>query len=817
MGATDFKVIQLLLLISLSEICGAQKDITLSVFQVSTKSMTVRWSRYSGASSYKITATPKNSPQPSAFAQFSGNSVMGSVNSLSANTMYTMRVEAIDKAGNILSSAELDGSSSPEVPTIKQAYSKQSDSITVEFSEVMGANGYILRAESEVGDFFSETAVTSSPGTVLQLQPYTDYTLSVMSVNSAGRSQPSAPVQIRTVVVAPQLNSTSPRNDTILVTWSPVNNTVLYTLCIIKEGSNSRLKLNTSDPFMTFDGLEPGTTYCIKGTAWDLDGRPGDDLTVCQITRPLSPEAVQVFLTQTRSGGLAVYWQMVHGADVYLARTSTGQNCSASERFCMISPLSCGQNHSVTVTAENSAGTSNPSDPEEFITFPCPVERIWVDEHQAGSCWVSWTEMPLVEYYIAFVKRDDGSEERCNTTDTTCHFYCMCGYTYLITMFTYNQAGSSPPGDVFNYTTIPCCPEDVTIALVSTETLEIMWSSVRGAELYETTAEEIDDVIHCNDTAPVCALSNLRCNTQYSVVVTPCSEIRGCNRTCKPHTQETAPCSPEILSVSQTNSSSSVSVLYTAPNTPNTTYTVTAVGLTDTHTCQSLSTSCQLTQLPCGATYDVTAYARTAVGPSLSSYSVPLETGPCCPHTLTVDQVTQAMTNVSWSPATGARSYVTALTSSRGHAKCHTMDTHCLMGCITCGTNYSVSLEAISRTGHKAECRYHGFSSSACCPSSVKLYRMANRTLRVYWHSSGPQNHTVNLIGTGTNHTCISPPLSSSCDVAKVMCGDVYTMVVAPVNQDGSKVTFCPGRIYSVSCSGSNVGMVIYRGKRSVD
>ncbi|XP_036842780.1 fibronectin type III domain-containing protein 7-like [Oncorhynchus mykiss] len=806
--------------------------------------MTVRWSRYSGASSYKITATPKNSPQPSAFAQFSGNSVIGSVNSLSANTMYTMRVEAIDKAGNVLSSAELDGSSSPEVPTIKQAYSKQSDSITVEFSEVMGASGYILRAESEVGDFLSETAVTSSPGTVLQLQPYTDYTLSVMSVNSAGRSQPSAPVQIRTVVVAPQLNSTSPRNDTILVTWSPVNHTVLYTLCIIKEGSNSRLKINTSDPFMTFDDLEPGTIYCVKGTAWDLDGRPGDDLTVCQITRPLSPGTIRLFLTQTRSGGLAVYWQMVHGADVYLAKTSTGQNCSASGRFCMISPLSCGQNHSVTVTAENSAGTSNPSDPEEFITFPCPLEQVWVDEHQAGSCWVSWTKMPLVEYYIAFVKRDDGSEERCNTTDTTCHFYCMCGYTYLITMFTYNQAGSSPPGDVFNYTTIPCCPEDVTIALVSTETLEIMWSSVRGAELYETTAEEIDDVIHCKDTAPVCALSNLRCNTQYSVVVTACSEIRDCNRTCKPHTHETgkthintignkqckgvftlnytenilfSPCSPEILSVSQTNSSSSVSVLYTAPNTPNTTYTVTAMGLTDTHTCQSLSTSCQLTQLPCGATYDVTAYARTAVGPSLSSYSVPLETGPCCPHTLTVDQVTQALTNVTWSPATGARSYVTALTSSRGHAKCHTMDTHCLMGCITCGTNYSVSLEAISRTGHKTECRYHGFSSSACCPSSVKLYRMANKSLRVYWHSSGPHNHTVDLIGTGTNHTCIPPPLSSSCDVAEVMCGDVYTMVVAPVNQDGSKVTFCPGRIYSVSCSGSNVGMVIYRGKRSVD
>lgn len=86
--------------------------------------------------------------------------------------------------------------------------------------------------------------------------------------------------------------------------------------------------------------------------------------------------------------------------------------------------------------------------------------------------------------------------------------------------------------------------------------------------------------------------------------------------------------------------------------------------------------------------------------------------GPCCPVSVNVTQVTQAMTNVTWSPGSGARSYITTLTSTRGHAKCHTLDTHCLMGCITCGTNYSVNLEAISSTGHKSECKYHGFSSS---------------------------------------------------------------------------------------------------------
>lgn len=86
--------------------------------------------------------------------------------------------------------------------------------------------------------------------------------------------------------------------------------------------------------------------------------------------------------------------------------------------------------------------------------------------------------------------------------------------------------------------------------------------------------------------------------------------------------------------------------------------------------------------------------------------------GPCCPTTVDVTQVTQAMTNVTWSSSTGAYSFVTALTSMHGDAKCHTTDLHCLMGCITCSTNYSVTLEAISSTGHKSECNYQGFSSS---------------------------------------------------------------------------------------------------------
>ncbi|KAM9323155.1 fibronectin type III domain-containing protein 7 [Pholidichthys leucotaenia] len=818
--------LELLLLLTVTGVCTAQNDITLSVFTVTSKSMTVQWNDPADASYYKITATPKNFPSQPVFAQFSGNTVMGSVNSLAPNTIYTMQVEAMDNDLNVIRSAETEEITAPDVPSIEHVYSKTSESITVEFTEVWGATSYVLRAESPSGDFFYETRVMTSPGTVMHLEPYTEYVLSVMSVNAGGRSQPSYPAKARTVVTTLQMITSSPSNGSIHVTWPPVEHGVLYTLCIIQEGSSDRVKLNTSDTAVTFDDLEPGTKYFIKGNAWDSEGRAGDDATVSQITRPGSPFVFRVEVIPGRGPRISVDWMAVKGAISYHAQTSNNLSCTTGVPHCDFSPAECGQTHTVTVQAYNAAGPSSPSPPAKFITYPCPPENVWVEEPTPGNCSVVWDDVPLKDRYMVFIKRDDGHENQCNTTKPTCHFFCMCGYTYLTSVYPYNQAGASLLTQVYNYTTVPCCPKDVTIKLASTDTLEIEWSPVRGADLFETTAAETNNTIHCNDTAPMCALSDLRCNTQYSVMVTPCSELRGCNRTCTQHTHSTAPCTPEIHNMTQV-SNSTYRVHIITPNSHNTNYTITATrratGATsratrsnDKRMCHS--NPCELTQLDCGSTYDVTAVASSPVGKSLPGFSKTLETGPCCPTSVNVTQVTQAMTNVTWSSGTGARSYIASLTSPRGSAKCHTQDTDCLMGCITCGTSYSVLLEAISSTGHKTECKYHGFSSSACCPTGVRLYRKDINSLRVYWHSLGPQkyNHTVELYGTGANYTCMAAAGSMFCDIQEGQCGDVYTVMAAPVGQNGVKVHFCKSRNYSVPCPGSQAGMIISRGRRSV-
>ncbi|KAI7794727.1 putative fibronectin type III domain-containing protein 7-like [Triplophysa rosa] len=787
---------------------------TVSIYTVTSKSAVVRWSRYEGAQSYRVTASLRNSAVPVVFATFGQNTVMGSVNSLTPNTLYTFRVEAIGNLNNMLADVSADGSTAPDVPTIVMASSKQSQNITVEFSEVSGATSYILRAETNDGSFFYETPVPSSPGTVSNLQPYTDYTLSIMSVNDAGRSQPSISVEAKTVLPAPQFNTSSPSNSSILVRWEPVAHAVLYSLSIIRDGSYTQDRLNTTQTLVPFENLEPGTTYCMKGNAWSPENIPGDDFNVCQITRPPSTQITEMVVSSVSAAGIVVSWDPAQGAQQYIALSSSGQNCSSTSNSCTLSSLGCGETHLVEVTAINQAGPSVPSQPVQFISFPCPPQPIWVEEVVAGNCSVMWNSVPHAEVYTTFIKSDDGIEEMCNSSQTSCQFSCHCGYSYIMTVFAHNQAGSSPPGPVLNYTTLPCCPENTTISLESWETLKIEWSPVRGADLYETRAVDASEVILCNDTAPVCALSDLTCNTRYSVVVIPCNDIRGCNLTCRPQTHETAPCMPEIMSVNHSNSSS-VLVSWTSSNTAAN-YSVSMIGTVgDTHRCQSNGTSCQVPNLPCGSTYDVSITASSTAGESMPSYTVPLETAPCCPLSLSVGQVTQAVSNITWLPANGAQTYIVSLSSPRGNAQCHTMETECLMGCITCGTNYTVSLEAISRTGQKAECTFHGFSTSECCPMGIRLFRGTNNTLRVRWRSSSPlTNYTAEVSGSQSTHTCSPLPGSNTCDVSEIVCGQVYTVVVAPLNQDGTKVQFCSRRTYSVSCLGSDVGMVLYRGRR---
>ncbi|XP_060934709.1 fibronectin type III domain-containing protein 7-like [Limanda limanda] len=794
----------------------------LSVFSVTSKTAILKWTRVSGASAYKILIATKSSPSNIiAFSTFGPNTVMGSINALSPNINYVFSLQAQDQNQLILGNATVESSTAPErMAPIHTVKPKDSETLMVDFNPSTGATQYVVRVETPNG-LFREDTVSSPPAEIQSLSPYTEYSLSIMAVNAGGSSQPSLPVTAKTVLPPPQPSASSPSNDSITVSWAPVAHAVQYTLSVYKFNSSTNMKFNTSSTNLTISDLDAGSLYVTTVYAWDTEGRKGDgSLYINQTTRPPTPSAVNVsMVTGNAVAELSVSWAVgpeVHGPVEYLVTSDQNLTCNSTSSSCILSPVSCGQVHTIQVTASNEGGSSPPSHPEVFITFPCPPEDLALEEATEGNCSLTWNTVPHADGYMAFIKRGEGGEEICNTSSSNCTFHCQCGYTYLVSVHSFNQAGTSPPGDRFNYTTLPCCPEGVSVSAVSTDTLEIMWTASRGAELYQTRAVDSSEVILCNDTAPVCALSDLRCDTAYSVVVTPCNDISGCNRGCKAHTKDTAPCMPMNTMLNVRNSSC-VGVSWTANNRA-VNYTVSAVADDGARTCTTTGSSCDLGDLPCGCTFEVSVTAHSVAGRSLPSYSETLETDPCCPVNLTVAQVTQSMSNVSWSHAKGAQSFITSLTSPKGHARCHTQDSHCLMGCITCGTNYTVTMEAFSHSGRQANCTYQGFSSSACCPSGVRLYRTAGNSMRLYWRSSGSgHSHEAELVGASNNYTCSASPGENSCDVGNVQCGDVYHVVVAPLSPGGSRVLFCAQRIYSVTCSDNNIGSLLYRGKRSLD
>ena len=96
------------------------------------------------------------------------------------------------------------------------------------------------------------------------------------------------------MVTAPQLTTISETNSTINASWPPVEHAAFYSLYIFQTPSTNNLTTYiTNQTSFTFDGLSPGTYYCIKATASDQDGRAGDHNRTCQITRKQSERTGQ--------------------------------------------------------------------------------------------------------------------------------------------------------------------------------------------------------------------------------------------------------------------------------------------------------------------------------------------------------------------------------------------------------------------------------------------------------------------------------------------------------------------------------------------
>lgn len=92
----------------------------------------------------------------------------------------------------------------------------------------------------------------------------------------------------------------------------------------------------------------------------------------CVLTGPPTPGSVEVSVVMIgHQTVLSVSWelnQQVYGNIEYYVMSDQSLSCNATSSSCILSPVGCGEVHTIQIVPSNEAGPGYPSSPVEFIT-----------------------------------------------------------------------------------------------------------------------------------------------------------------------------------------------------------------------------------------------------------------------------------------------------------------------------------------------------------------------------------------------------------------------------------------------------------------
>ena len=358
----------------------------VSATAASSSSITVSWTAVSDATGYIV---QRSTSASGTFTQIgSPTSASFTDTELTASTSYWYRVIAQNSAGQSQPSMSASattqsgggGTTVPSVPTGVSATAASSSSITVSWTAVSGATGYIVqRSTSASGTFTQVGSPTSASFTDTGLTASTSYWYRVIAQNSAGQSQPStsasATTQAPSVTVpsAPSwVDAFAASSSSINVSWQAVSGATGYIVqrSTSASGTYTQVGTPTTNSF-TNTGLSASTTYWYRVAATNSAGNSSWSSTTSAATQapaPTIPSApTGVTATAASSSSITVSWSAVTGATSYrveVRTTSTGTWSTLQTVFGTSythTGLSANTQRWYRVFAINTAGTSSAS------------------------------------------------------------------------------------------------------------------------------------------------------------------------------------------------------------------------------------------------------------------------------------------------------------------------------------------------------------------------------------------------------------------------------------------------------------------------
>jgi hypothetical protein len=381
----------------------------------------------------------------------------------------------------------------PNAPVVLGVQESES-SLTVSWSSG-GSIEPILdyTATATAGGSTASCTSTGSECTIRGLRNGTSYSVAVTARSAAGVSSATIAVGApRTVPEAPTISVTTRGNSTITVSWVARGDGGKPIIGFRATALPSGRHCESVTPTCTISGLTNGIPQTVSVTALNSIGSSQPSEPSAAVTPATTPQAPRIASARRIDQGAVIAWDPPtdSGGDAvrtYLVRVTQGTSIvsesTTSETSITVTDLENGIPYDVVLVAENTVGTSGPSESVRFTpaTVPGAPTAITAQRRDAGAS-ISWTPSSIdggdaITSYRVNIRKGSDNATKFVATESSFSIHGLDnGTTYSVTVSAVNAVGESIESEQTEVT--PATVPDAPIVLSTTGTdggLSVEW------------------------------------------------------------------------------------------------------------------------------------------------------------------------------------------------------------------------------------------------------------------------------------------------------------------------------------------------------
>ncbi|KAJ8277963.1 hypothetical protein GJAV_G00082190 [Gymnothorax javanicus] len=769
-----------------------------------TNNILVTWAQSEGAEYYSATVQAENGHT----ALCMSDELQCGIASLLCAQNYSVSVTASNSECSSDPSHDIYLLSAPCIPeNVSVLMDCTENTVLVSWSHSQGALSYKVVAESAGGN---SSCTSSMPHCRLtNLTCGTNYTVWVVAIDDSCSTIHSERVQFQSVPCTPEVSAV--RLDcyvnSVLVEWGYAEGATFYTG--VAESRDYMAGCSTNHTNCEIMGLECGQAYTVRVAAsngicnstlssgWEVE------------SVPCAPQSVEYRL-DCDSHSARVMWEAGDGAESYTVHAygwgGHFSECNTTGLACVVPDLMCSYSYNISVVSINHQCNISKSNMTEMQAVPCVPRLVEANvDCESAVVSVSWEQSMGATSYAVVAQGTGGYVPSCNTSSTFCEFSdLLCGTSYSVTVSAADDACSSEPSSPVLVDTVPCDPQNVSSAVDCGSSVGMVWWELgEGAASYHVQAAGEDGhLTQCNSSASSCQLPDLHCGQRYNLSVT--AQDRQCDTSRAYLSLQSVPCAPHNVQVSLQCPYSFASITWERGSGA---LSYQAMGkATNKHltTCNSSATYCDLEELQCGQTYNVSVLSVNDDCATAESASWQVQAAPCPP--INLDAWMECETGIimaMWDPNEDADSFRVEAQSNDGLVlSCDTQDTFCAITNVLCGHTYTVSAVSIRDGCESIHSAADNLTAAPCVPEDIsRNLDCVTNSAWVSWRAAlGAHNYMVIAEGVGGYNASCSTH-STTCNVPDLQCGVLYTFHLIAINSHCHSLPSATFQIETAPCA----------------